>query len=855
MGIKKGEVQFSFNVDTIEKESVPVHQVSDKQAVSFADLHSLHGFRFSDLEAGQLVGLKFELFLDPKKMDSALMKQAVQLLYSSSLLTTQDTPILFHLSGLKPGMWEEITLWLPHYSTSAVGGSLDLQLFNPGRYYDRPKHLREVEDTHILPRVKNLSLREIPGLFVHKITLVTNPQNNPQIKDKEDIFRAYPSLLEQEIPKKIFLTSLVVLFALLIFGLPFKIQIQFLFLFLVPILLSFWFLLGEGLLGYFRNFEEAKLLELKRQIRSHLEAVIDYSQTSESLLKDSLNHNLLPAIEEEFRNQRLAGRNLKKNLNSTEDPESIPKTGVWDPNNITTFSIDPVDQFLQEKCTPEGLQLVLNNGGVSYASHALLQGNTILNMLARLFQPIIKKEANIESTKVDKTNDATYELIRNVRKEVGSSLDNPRLMDDFMSNPGRPFKILGIGSAGNLASPFSRSFWAFLNEVVEGQKEYTSWFVFGVIEKSRIHKELMSFLTRYTLKEQNFEGAMKPAYHGINYEPSWPEAANLNTLAFLAHNSRVQGRAQIEVFEKEGNFYLGAANVYPAHTELAISLSLPLDPYLRNIRNEKNLLSAAAFAVLFFVLLLVNLLAYRILKPFKKLEEGLHLIREGEFANPIEVQGKDQLTDLAIRFNEMREALKEKKLLSRFLSTMAMKSIESESEPSRRELTTIVFIGLDNLDELLIQEKRDPRRTMNEFLDIVHEPVARFGGYIDKFTGEASLCVFSGEDSDPLGAISTMKKRLEQQNLFLTSIGIARGAVVLGHVGASKRKDFTCIGDTVNTAARLMAYSDPELDSPVKIFMDQNCFEYYQLHSFKTRSHYGIRLKGKEGEFTIHEIL
>lgn len=855
MGIREGEVQFSFNVDTIEKVSVPVQQVSDKQAVSFTDLHSLHGFRFTDLEPGQLVGLKFELFLDPKKMVPELLKQPVQILYSSSLLTTQDTPILFYLSGLKPGKWEEATLWLPHYSTSAVGGSLDLQLFNPGRYYDRPKHLREVEDTHILPRFKNLSLRDVPGLHVHKITLITEPENNTRIKDKNDIFRAYPSLLEQEVPKKIFLTTLAILFALLIFGLPFKIQVQFLFLFLAPILLSFWFLLGEGLLGYFRNFEEAKLLELKRQIRSHLEAVMDFAQTSESLLKDSLNQNLLPAIEEEFRNQRLAGRNLRKNLNSIEGPNSIQKTGVWDPNSTLPFSIDPIDQYLQQKGASEGIQLVLNNGGVSYSSHALLQSSTFLNMLARLFQPIIRKEANIGTAKVDKTSDATYELIRNIRKEVGSSLDNPRLMDDFMSNPGRPFKILAIGSARNLASPFSRSFWAFLNEVVEGQKEFTSWFVFGVIEKSRIHKELKSFLTRYSLKEENFGGAMRPAYHGINYEPSWPEAANLNTLAFLAHNSRVQGRAQIEVYEKEGSFYLGAADVYPAHTELAISLSLPLDPYLRKIRNEKNLLSAAAFVVLFFVLLLVNLLAYRILKPFKKLEEGLHLIREGEFANPIEVQGKDQLADLAIRFNEMREALKEKQLLSRFLSTMAMKSIESESEPSRRELTTIVFIGLDNLDELLIQEKRDPRLTMNEFLDIVHEPVARFGGYIDKFTGEASLCVFSGEDSDPMGAISTMKDRLERQKLFLTSIGIARGPVVLGHVGASKRKDFTCIGDTVNTAARLMAYSDPEPDSPVKIFIDQNCFDYYQLHSFKTRSHYGVHLKGKEGEFTIHEIL
>ena len=71
------------------------------------------------------------------------------------------------------------------------------------------------------------------------------------------------------------------------------------------------------------------------------------------------------------------------------------------------------------------------------------------------------------------------------------------------------------------------------------------------------------------------------------------------------------------------------------------------------------------------------------------------------------------------------------------------------------------------------------------------------------------------------GAIPLQKKLEEKFGHFIQfGIGINTGEAVVGNIGAVFRMDYTAIGDTVNTAARLESNAKPG-----QILMSQSAYE------------------------------
>jgi adenylate cyclase len=107
----------------------------------------------------------------------------------------------------------------------------------------------------------------------------------------------------------------------------------------------------------------------------------------------------------------------------------------------------------------------------------------------------------------------------------------------------------------------------------------------------------------------------------------------------------------------------------------------------------------------------------------------------------------------------------------------------------------------------------DPRqvvRTLNQFFGICDEVVRRHDGWVNKFEGDAALCVFGAPTEHPdaagaaLAAARELATRLHRELDGLeAAIGLSAGAVVAGNIGAAHRYEYTVIGDPVNEAARL----------------------------------------------------
>jgi adenylate cyclase len=102
---------------------------------------------------------------------------------------------------------------------------------------------------------------------------------------------------------------------------------------------------------------------------------------------------------------------------------------------------------------------------------------------------------------------------------------------------------------------------------------------------------------------------------------------------------------------------------------------------------------------------------------------------------------------------------------------------------------------------------------LNDVFEAVVRVASEEGGWVNKFEGDAALCVFGAPAHDEEHAAHALRSarrlreelgRLAERHPGLDAgIGVSSGAAVAGNVGAEQRFEYTVIGDPVNEAARL----------------------------------------------------
>lgn len=114
---------------------------------------------------------------------------------------------------------------------------------------------------------------------------------------------------------------------------------------------------------------------------------------------------------------------------------------------------------------------------------------------------------------------------------------------------------------------------------------------------------------------------------------------------------------------------------------------------------------------------------------------------------------------------------------------------------------------------------------LNTYFSRAIEPILTAGGMVDKFVGDAVMAVFGAPVPHADHARRALEAALgltqeirEFQNWlrdrfpdhipsFRIGVGLHTGEAVVGNIGSPKRLEYTAIGDTVNTAARLEGLS------------------------------------------------
>lgn len=177
----------------------------------------------------------------------------------------------------------------------------------------------------------------------------------------------------------------------------------------------------------------------------------------------------------------------------------------------------------------------------------------------------------------------------------------------------------------------------------------------------------------------------------------------------------------------------------------------------------------------------------------------------------------------------------EKQQLGRYLSNDLVEFVLAD--PGRLKLggtrrhVAVMFVDIRNFTPLT--ERVEPEAVvsfLNEYFTLMVEIVFRYGGTLDKYLGDGLMAVFGApfavDDASGRAVMAAveMVHAVEQFNAerrfgfdsVEIGVGIASGTVVSGNIGSMQRMEYTCVGDTVNTASRL-EHMNKELGSKIVI--------------------------------------
>ncbi|MEP7273373.1 MAG: adenylate/guanylate cyclase domain-containing protein [Acidobacteriota bacterium] len=182
-----------------------------------------------------------------------------------------------------------------------------------------------------------------------------------------------------------------------------------------------------------------------------------------------------------------------------------------------------------------------------------------------------------------------------------------------------------------------------------------------------------------------------------------------------------------------------------------------------------------------------------------------------------------------------------------------------------RQKVTALFADIRNFTSL--SENSSPElivSLLNRYFTLVSEVIFKHGGTLDKYIGDGLLALFGAPYASELDAIQAVRAAIDMQramaafNLQLTAdhlppisigIGVNTGQAIVGYIGSESRLDYTAIGDTINTAARLEGIAKPG-----QIIITENTVQVLD-ESVQVRQLGTEKLKGKNVNLRFYEVI
>jgi len=245
----------------------------------------------------------------------------------------------------------------------------------------------------------------------------------------------------------------------------------------------------------------------------------------------------------------------------------------------------------------------------------------------------------------------------------------------------------------------------------------------------------------------------------------------------------------------------------------------------------EEMIQKEATSIIFITLLIVLLgiimsviMGFRYSSPISKLMIATRETSNGNYRHKVILKRNDELGNLATAFNEMNEKLWKNSLMQESFGKyvgneileMIMANPQNTWLKGHRNEATILFADIRGFTSY--SDSKEPEQVvamLNKYFEIATNAILEYGGYVDKFVGDAVLGVFGvpvyrkNHVERAVKAAFRLQQKLQEASktdnklYAAVGIGIDTGIVVSGNIGSQAKMEYTVIGDSVNVASRL----------------------------------------------------
>lgn len=245
-----------------------------------------------------------------------------------------------------------------------------------------------------------------------------------------------------------------------------------------------------------------------------------------------------------------------------------------------------------------------------------------------------------------------------------------------------------------------------------------------------------------------------------------------------------------------------------------------------------RLFALAAVAIALVAVVVAVAIGRRLARPVARVTEAVERVSSLDLdaLAPLPASRIAELDALSRAFNAMLSTLKAfATYVPKSLVQRLVRAGRPDAVPSRERDLAVMFTDIQGFTALA--ESLPPAevaRLLNEHFALLARCVEEEGGTVDKYLGDGMLAFWGAPEkikNRGLRACRTAlairraveadnaRKRARGEAPLRLRIGLHRGPLLVGNIGAPDRLDYTVVGDTVNLAQRLMELARDRLDA------------------------------------------